>query len=81
MARVSATASLGIKVSLQAVKQFDKFDNTSPHHSITIERQVSDDLTDQQLVDKAKQLHKLAEGIVKDKINEELKILGKPEKQ
>lgn len=75
MAKISATASLGMKVSLANKAGFGQYDNASPHHSITIEREVADDLRDIDLVDKAEELHKLARALVEKKINTDLKEL------
>lgn len=75
MTKVSATASLGMKVSLGGKKGFSNYDNASPHHSISIERTVSDDLSDAEMVQKAEECHKLARALVEKKINEDLKEL------
>lgn len=73
MARVAATASLGMKISLEGKQGFTRYDNASPHHSITIERNLSDDLTDEELVEKVDGLHKLARQLVEKKINDDIK--------
>jgi hypothetical protein len=75
MARVSATASLGMKLSLGTKKKlgFSEYDNTNPHHSITIERHVDDQLTDEQLVERAEELHTLARKLVEKKVNLDIK--------
>lgn len=79
MARVAATASLGMKVSLGNKKGFSAYDNASPHHSITIERSVSDELSDEELVSLADRLHAQARKLVEKKINDDIKDLQKPE--
>lgn len=75
MSRVSSTASLGMKVSLRHKQGFDYSDTASPHHSITIERNVADNLSDEELVAEADKCHKLARKLVEKKINEDLKDL------
>lgn len=81
MARVSATASLGMKLSLGTKKKlgFTTYDSTSPHHSITIERNVTDELTDEELVERAEELHKMARKLVEQKINQDIKEARKPD--
>lgn len=73
MARVSGTASLGLRVGLGHKEGYTQYDSTSPHHSITIEREVSDDLTDEELVVKATELNGLARSVVEREINKDLK--------
>lgn len=77
MAKVSATSSLGLKVSLSHKKGFGTYDNASPHHSISIEREVSDDLTDEELVEKASELNAKCRKLVEDKMGRDLKELRK----
>lgn len=77
MARISGTASLGMKVSVAHKKAFEKFDNASPHHSITIERTVDESLSDEELAEKASELNDIARKIVERKINVDLKDLQK----
>lgn len=72
MAEVSGTASLGLKYGLEGKKGFGKYDSLTPHHSLTIKRQVSDDLTDVELVTKALELNALCEAEVKKLMNKEL---------
>lgn len=72
MARVSATASLGLRIGLGGKKGFHSHDAASPHHSFTIERELSDDLSDEELAAKAQELHRIAEKKVTDKMNEEV---------
>lgn len=72
MARVAATASLGLKVGLGHKKAFTQYDSASPHHSVTIERQVDDSLSDEQLAEKAEELNKLARELVEKKVNKDL---------
>lgn len=80
MARISATASLGMKISLATKKKlgFTTYDSTSPHHSITIEREVSEDLTDAELVTKAEELHTLSRKLVERKMNADIKEAMSP---
>lgn len=77
MARVSATASLGMKVSLGHKKAFTQYDNASPHHSFTIERAVADDLDDELLAAKAAECHDIARKLVEKKLNEDLSEIQK----
>lgn len=79
MARVSATSSLGVKVSLGNKKGFSQYDNASPHHSITIERSLPDELTNDELVEKAEELHGLARKLVEKKVNEDIKEAQSPQ--
>lgn len=80
MARVSGTASLGMKMSLKHKKGYDKYDNASPHYSITIEREgLSDDLSDEELGEKAAELATMARQRVEKKISAEIKELNKVE--
>lgn len=79
MATVSATASLGMKISLKNKPGFTTYDNASPHHSISIERSVDDSLSDEQLVEKAAELHTMARKLVEKKINEDIRELQNPE--
>lgn len=76
MSKVSATASLGIKKGLGHKKGFNQYDNASPHHSITIERQYDDNLTDEELVEKADQLHAKARALVEKKIQADMKDIN-----
>lgn len=73
MARVAATASLGMKIGLGGKQGFTQYDSASPHHSITIERNLPEELTDEQLVERADELHKLGRKLVEKKINEDIK--------
>lgn len=75
MARASATASLGMKISLEGKPGFGRYDNASPHHSITIDREFDNDLSDEELLEKAEELHTLARKLVEKKINEDVKEL------
>lgn len=81
MARVSATASLGMKLSLGAKKGlgFTQYDSTSPHHSISIERELPESLSDQELSDKAEELHTIARKLVEKKINVDIREAKKAE--
>lgn len=73
MAKVSATASMGIRIGVGHKKGFGSHDAVSPHHSITIERQVDDELTDEQIMYRGMQLHGQAEARVNKLISEELR--------
>ena len=77
MAKVSATSSLGMKVSIAHKKAFEKYDNASPHHSVTLERNVDESLTDEEMIEIADRLHKTAQDMVEKKINEDLKEIQK----
>lgn len=77
MPRVSATASLGMKISLGHKKDFTQYDNASPHHSFTIERDLEGEYTDEQLGEKAAELHGIARKLVEAKINADIKELKK----
>lgn len=73
MARVSATASLGIRRTLGHKKGWGSHDAASPHHSFTIEREFSEELTDEELETKALGLNAICEKMVQNKINDEIK--------
>lgn len=76
MARVSATASLSARVGTGHKKDWGSHDGVTPNHSITLERgNLSDELSDEDLADKAKELHTLARGIVEKLINEDIRDL------
>lgn len=78
-AKVSGTASLGIKKSLGHKKGFTQYDNVSPQFSMTIQREVSGDLTDEQLLEKAEELTDLCRERIEKKISDELKEANKVE--
>lgn len=73
MARISATASLGLRVGLGGKQKFQSHDAASPHHSLTIEREVSDAHTDEELLEKAEKLHSQCEARVNQYMDTELK--------
>lgn len=73
MAKVTGSASLGMKLGLGHKKSHDKYDNANPHHSVTIERTYPDDLTDEQLIEKAESLHKLCRNLVEKKMQSDIK--------
>lgn len=73
MARVSATASLGMKLGLGHKPGHTTYDNASPHHSFTVEREYDESLTDEELAEKASGLHKLARKLVEDRIQADIK--------
>lgn len=79
MAKVSGTASLGMRVGLGHKKGFTSYDSASPFHSITIERELDESLTDEQLVEKAEELNVMARKLVEKKINEDIRDLQKDE--
>jgi hypothetical protein len=64
-----------MKVSLGSKKGYNQYDNASPHHSITIEKNVDDELSDEELVAEADKLHLLARKLVETKISADLKEL------
>lgn len=78
MARVSGTASLGVRRSLGHKKGWGSHDGASPHYSMTIERDdLSNDLTDEQLSEKAEELTKIAQKRVEKLIADDLTDLNK----
>lgn len=76
MARVAATASLGIRRGLNGKKGWGSHDAASPHHSFTIEREFPESLTDEELTEKLEELHKIAEKKVQDKMAQEIKRIN-----
>lgn len=80
MAKISGTASLGIKKSLGHKKGWTQYDNSSPHYSMTIEREgLSDDLTNEELLEKAAELQDLCQKQVEKKISDDLKEINEVE--
>lgn len=77
MARVSATASLSARVGTGHKKDWGSHDGVTPNHSITLERELSDDLSDEVLLERARTLHALARGEVEKLINADIKDLRK----
>ncbi len=73
MARVSSTASLGLKLGLGHKKGYTQYDSASPHHSVTIEREVDETLTNDELVEKADEINDLARKLVEKKMNKDAK--------
>lgn len=67
MAKVSATASMGVKL-----KQFSDFENVNPHASISVERELPNDLSDEQLIDQAKILYKQCRKYVETEIGKDV---------
>lgn len=68
MAKISASASMGVKL-----KFFSDFENVNPHFSISIERNVPDEWTDQQCADYAADLLTAARARVEEKIEADIK--------
>ena len=68
MAKISASASMGVKL-----KFFSDFENVNPHFSISIERNVPDEWTDEQCADYAAELMNQARARVEDKIEADIK--------
>lgn len=73
MAKVSATASVGIRVGLGGKKGFTSYDSISPHHSFSIERELSESLSDEELAEKQEELYRICEAKVTTKMNAELR--------
>lgn len=73
MARISGTSSLGIKKTLGHKKGFTQYDSVSPHYSMTIDREVSNDLSDEELAEKAQELVDICRARVETKIQNDLK--------
>lgn len=78
MAKVSGSASLGIKMNLEHKKGFNRGDYANPFYSMTIEREVSNDLTDEELANKCEELAQIARVRVEKRINADIKDLGTP---
>lgn len=78
MARVSATASLGLKLNLAAKREWGNYDNVTPHHSLTIERTYPDELTEEELVEKGQALHAKCRKFVETKAAQDMKDAKKP---
>lgn len=80
MARASATASLGLRIGLGGKKGFHSHDAASPHHSFTLERELSEELSDEELAQKAQELHAICEKMVEAEMNAEVKKIKDMEK-
>lgn len=73
MARVSATASLGVRKGLGGKQGWGSHDAASPHHSLTIERDgYSNDLSDDALVAHAVEMHAKVEKAISGMMNNEM---------
>ena len=68
MAKISASASMGVKL-----KFFSDFENVNPHFSVSIERNVPDEWTDDQCADYAAELLNAARIRVEEKIEADIK--------
>ena len=68
MAKISASASMGVKL-----KFFSDFENVNPHFSVSIERNVPDEWTDEQCADYAAELMNKARTRVEEKIEADIK--------
>lgn len=80
MAKVSGTASLGVRIGLAHKKQFGSHDGATPFYAMTIEREgLSDNLSDEELADKAEDLMAICRKRVEKKINPDIADLQKPE--
>lgn len=66
MAKVSVTASLGVKL-----KWFSDYENVNPHASVTIERDVEG--TDEELLEQADVLYDKCRAVVQKKIGADVK--------
>lgn len=78
MAKVRAEAALSMRIGLAHKKGFGSHDGATPHHSVSIEREnLSDDLTDEELAEKAEALHGICRRIVEKKINADREDLQK----
>ena len=77
MTRVAATASLGFKKNIEHKKEWGKYDNMSPHHSITLERTLDDDVSDEEMLNTADFLHSEARKLVEKKIARDIADLQK----
>lgn len=67
MAKVSVTASLNTKL-----KFFSDFENINPFAAITIEREFSDETTDEELLEYANETYDKARKVVEAKINSDI---------
>lgn len=78
MAKVSAAASLGIKINLEHKKAFNRGDYANPFYSMSIEREVDSTLTDEELADKAEELAQICRERVERRINKDIQDLQNP---
>lgn len=77
MAEVGATASLSARVGMSHKKGWGSHDGMTPHHSITIKREVSNDSSDDDLVGEADKLWHLARKLCEQKMSDDIKDLKK----
>lgn len=68
MAKVSVTAALNTKL-----KYFSDFENINPHCSITIERDVDNEWSDQKILDYGNELYDKIRKVVEAKIESDIK--------
>lgn len=74
MPTVSASASIGVKL-----KKFSEYENISVHSSMSIERDASEGLSDEQLAEDAQQLYLKLRSKVEHEINKDIESAkGKP---
>lgn len=77
MARISAKAAISTRVGIGHKKGAGSHDGISPGNELGIERDVSDDLTDEELADRAEQMYLLLRKRSEKYLNEDLKDLRK----
>lgn len=76
-AEVTAAASLSMRIGVGHKKGFGSHDGITPYHEVRIKRTVSDDLTDEEMVEKAEEIHKLCRKLVEKKIADDRADLQK----
>lgn len=74
---VSATASLSARVGVGHKKGWGSHDGVTPHHSITIKREIPSSYTDEQAVQEADKLWHLARKLAEAKMSEDIVDLKK----
>jgi len=77
MAEVAATASLSARVGVGHKKGWGSHDGITPHHSITLKREVPETLTDDELVHRAEELWNLARKLCEQKTQKDIQELKK----
>lgn len=78
MAKVTSTASVGVKLDMRNLPNHVQFDRVESMHIISIERGgLDDNLTDEQLAQKADKLHEASLKLVKSRVQADIRAANK----
>lgn len=75
MAKVSGTASIGARVGVGHKKGFHSHDSVNPFFSMSFDREVSNDLSDEELADKAEEIISICRKRVETKMRTDIEDL------